>query len=171
MIHVKIFLALLFVCLISINNQNVLQANGRVVNYKTQNTSSYSVLFGTLPSSPHVDNLHVSIMVKDMQSQKFLLNSDVYVSIKSSENTPWTQPEKLYNPFKQYSFEMDYAVSSPGKWLWKVFVNKPNSEENTIFEIHVKEYSENIFLFITYGIVLISLVIIFVVIIKKRIFS
>ena len=150
------------------SNQHVLQANGRVSNYQTQDTLSYSVSFGTLPSKPFMGNLHVSVLVKDIQSQKLILNPNVYISFKSPVNTDWSEPKKLYSPFKQYSSEMDYTVNTSGKWLWKIFVNKPNSEENTIFEIHIGERSYNLLIPITFFVFLIVTVIVLAILIKKH---
>ncbi len=63
---------------------------------------------------------------------------------------------------------MDYTVNTSGKWLWKIFVNKPNSEENTIFEIHIGERSYNLLIPITFFVFLIVTVIVLAILIKKH---
>jgi len=121
------------------NMQTQIEANGRVVNYKTQKTLSHLIHFGTLPTRPSIGKVHISIQISDINTMKFVENINVYLSIKGPNQLEWTPPTKLYNPFRQYSHELNYTFDKTGIWEFAVYVDQPNSTNHSIFHVNVKK--------------------------------
>ena len=55
-------------------------ANGRVVRFDLQVAGPYEIALGTIPATPGVGNLHLTVSVADAVTKTYILGADVVVT-------------------------------------------------------------------------------------------
>ena len=118
------------------------EANGRITNYQTQKTDLYLIKFGTVPPSPQIGKTHFSIQIIDIATNNPISDIDVYISLKTPKSTVWFFPQKAYiSPLDSSAYEFNHKFDTPGKWQIKVITGDPNTSNNAVFELFVKQFS------------------------------
>ena len=118
------------------------EANGRITNYQTQKTDFHLIKFGTIPPSPQIGKTHFSIQIIDIATNNPISDIDVYISLKPLESNDWTSAQKAYiSPLDPSAYEFNYKFDASGKWLIKVMIGDPNTNNNAAFELFVKQFS------------------------------
>lgn len=118
-------------------------ANGRVVRYERQLAGPYEISFGTIPASPVVGNLHLSVAVATARTGALVQDVDVTVTgtgpdKADAEIGPVTAVQAPTDP----SFrEVNTVVDRVGIWTFSLNVKAGDGEANAIFEVEVRKAS------------------------------
>ena len=134
---------LILTCALFIYHSNLkAEANARITNYQTQEIDTYIIKFGTIPPSPQIGKTHFSIQIIDSTTSNPISDLDIYVSLKIPDSNDWITPQRAYiSPFDSSAYEFNHKFEIPGNCLIKVLINDPNSQNNAVFELFVKQFS------------------------------
>jgi len=118
-------------------------ANGRVQNFVTQSAGPYTLAIGTIPETPVVGNLHLTISVADESSGAYLLDAEVSVDgTGPGAEAPDLGPivaEK--NPLDPTFYDINTSVDRVGIWKFTIDVSGELGDASTEFEIEVMSVS------------------------------
>ena len=134
---------LILSCALFVYHSNIkAEANGRITNYQTQKIDLYIVKFGTIPPSPQIGKTHFSIQIIDSNTNTSISDLDIYVALKIPDTDDWIPPQRAYiSPFDSSAYEFNHKFEVPGNWQIKILINDPNSQNDAVFELFVKQFS------------------------------
>lgn len=117
-------------------------ANGRVVRFDRQVAGPYEVALGTIPDSPTVGALHLTITVADTGTKAYLLDAVVVVEATGPETGaaigPHTAEKNLDDP---RFYEVNTAVEVEGEWTVTIRIDASLGEAVAEFPIEVRSPS------------------------------
>ena len=117
-------------------------ANGRVVRFDRQVAGPYEVALGTIPDSPTLGALHMTLTVTDTKRQAYLLDAAVVVEGTGPESGatigPLTAEKNLDDP---RFYDVNTVVDVEGLWTVTVRVDASLGEAVAEFPIEVRSPS------------------------------
>ena len=118
-------------------------ANGRVQNFVTQSAGPYTLAIGTIPETPVVGNLHLTISVADESTGAYLLDAEVSVTGAGPRSeVPDLGPivaEK--NPLDPTFYDINTFADRVGTWKFTIDVSGELGDASTEIEIEVTSIS------------------------------
>ena len=115
-------------------------ANGRVTELQKKQAGPYEIALGTIPGTPIVGNLHLTMTVADRASGAFLL--DARVSVTGSGpggQVPEIGPlEAENNPISPNFYDINTTVDRVGFWTFTVSISGDLGEASTDFTLNVE---------------------------------
>ena len=135
---VRICVALL--TLIATTSSDVVRANGRVARSVTQSAGPYQVSLGTIPATPVVGNLHLTMTVTEVSSQTLVLDAEVMVSGRGPGQTDAEiGPISAQKNLSDLAFyDVNTAVDRVGIWTFAVAVSGAAGAGSTEFTLQVE---------------------------------
>lgn len=135
-------------------------ANGRIAIYERKVAGPYEVGLGTIPPSPSVGNLHLSITVTDAETETPVVNAAVEVEGMGPDSTeveigPTPAVVSIQDP--SY-YEVNTAVDREGWWSFTATVMDEAGEHSVQFRVEVRNASP------VTGILTLSVLVVFLVI-------
>ncbi len=122
-------------------------ANGRVLRFETQQAGPYRVSFGTIPGTPVVGNIHltVTVMVRESSTDEYEYVLDARVEVTGEgpgddpiEIGPLVADRSLREPTY---YEINTTVDEVGRWEFTVLVEAAPGDAKTTFTLDVVEAS------------------------------
>ena len=117
-------------------------ANGRVVRFDRQVAGPYEVALGTIPASPTVGALHLTLTVADTDTEIFLQDALVVVEAAGPEDGaaigPYTAEKNLDDP---RFYDVNTVVEVEGVWTVTVRIDASLGEAVAEFPIEVRSPS------------------------------
>ena len=118
-------------------------ANGRIAIYERKVAGPYEVGLGTIPPSPSVGNLHLSITVMDAATETPVVNAAVEVEGTGPDSTeveigPTPAAVSIQDP--SY-YEVNTAVDREGWWSFTATVTDEAGEHSAQFRVEVRNAS------------------------------
>ena len=117
-------------------------ANGRVVRFDRQVAGPYEVALGTIPDSPTVGALHLTLTVAGTETGTFLLDALVVVEATGPEAAaaigPYTAEKNLDDP---RFYDVNTVVEVEGAWIVTVRIDASLGEAVAEFPIEVRSPS------------------------------
>lgn len=118
-------------------------ANGRIAIYERKVAGPYEVGLGTIPPSPSVGNLHLSITVTDAATETPVVNAAVEVEGTGPDSTeveigPTPAAVSIQDP--SY-YEVNTAVDREGWWSFTATVTDEAGEHSAQFRVEVRNAS------------------------------
>ena len=120
---------------------SVASANGRVVNFEKQQAGPYEVAVGTIPGSPIVGALHLTMTIVDLEEGFLLTDADVEVIGTGPESVePDIGPVRAEPGLTSPGFyDVNTSVDRAGAWTIRVTVSDDKGVGSADFEITVRE--------------------------------
>lgn len=114
------------------------QANGRVGRFDRQLAGPYEIGLGTIPATPGVGNLHLTVSVADAVSKVYITGADVVVTA-SEPGAGEIGPLNAYDSLQGVGFyDVNTSVDMEGMWTFTVAVSSEIGDASVPFEIEVK---------------------------------
>ena len=121
---------------------NMAFGNGRVIRFDRQIAGPYEVALGTVPDSPSVGALHITLTIADVSTQEYLLDAVVVVEGAGPESGaaigPFRAEKNLDDP---RFYDVNTAVDVEGGWLVTVRIDASLGEAVAEFPIEVRSSS------------------------------
>ena len=118
-------------------------ANGRVQRFITQNAGPYTLAIGTIPDTPVVGNIHLTISVADETSGAYILDATVTVAGAGPDmDTPEIGPflaEK--NPLDPTFYDINTVVDREGIWKFVIDISGELGDASAEIDIEVMAVS------------------------------
>ncbi len=117
------------------------QANGRVLRFDRQAAGPYDVSLGTIPDTPIVGNLHLTMRVMDAATDTYILDARVTViGVGPSDESTGIGPIAAVANFRDPTFyDLNTAVDEAGPWTFTVRIEAGPGEAQAAFSIEVSE--------------------------------
>ena len=120
-------------------------ANGRVLRYQTQAAGPYDISLGTIPETPTVGPLHLSVTVTVRSEGGTTPVLDAVVTVEASgpdAAEPEIGPTELANnPIDLSFYETNIEVDRVGTWSFDFDVDSAHGPARARFEVTVQESS------------------------------
>lgn len=118
-------------------------ANGRVVEFHELEAGPYAVLVGTIPETPVVGPLHMTMTVTDLKSGEFLLDAQITITGNGPESTTHEiGPVKVQNSIQSPNFyDINTEVSRQGIWTFHILIEANKGQGSTQFLVDVESSS------------------------------
>lgn len=115
-------------------------ANGRVAKFITQVAGPYEIALGTIPDTPVVGNLHLTMTVTDTLSNTLVLDAEVTVTGTGPEgNGVEIGPLVAQNnPTSPAFYDITTSVDRIGIWTLTVSVSSDLGDASTDFALKVQ---------------------------------
>lgn len=118
-------------------------ANGRVLSFDRQQAGPYRVSLGTIPNTPVVGNIHLTVTVEDSAKDEYVLDASVVVVGKGPGGNPgdlgpMAADRNLREPTY---YEFNTSVDEVGQWEFTVLVDAAPGAAETTFSVQVVEVS------------------------------
>lgn len=118
-------------------------ANGRVLSFDRQQAGPYRVSLGTIPNTPVVGNIHLTVTVEESATEEYVLDASVTVigegpGDNPMELGPMAADRNLREPTY---YEVNTSVDEVGQWAFTVFVDAAPGQAETTFTFEVVEAS------------------------------
>ncbi len=114
-------------------------ANGRVVSYTTKTAGPYEVGLGTIPRTPVVGNLHLSLRVQDASTSGAISAASVTVvgvgPANGSNVGPIAATPDLLSPS---FYDVNLRVDRVGAWEFTVEVSGSLGDSSAVFDLQVR---------------------------------
>ena len=120
-------------------------ANGRVQRFVTQSAGPYTLAIGTIPETPVVGNLHLTVSVADNESGAYIF--DAVVTITGAGPGPGADTPELgpyvadKNPLDPTFYDINTSVDRVGIWRFTIDVSGELGDASTEIEIEVTSVS------------------------------
>ena len=118
-------------------------ANGRVQRFVTQIAGSYTLAIGTIPDTPVVGNLHLTMSIANETSGAHIFDAVVTVAGAGPDvDTPELGPfvaEK--NPLDPTFYDINTSIDRVGVWRFTIDVSGELGDVSTEIDIEVKSVS------------------------------
>lgn len=111
---------ILLACLLATQapTQSLVFANGTIQVVKKERAGPYELQVGMSPGTPRVGNLHVSLMVKDVELGKPITNATVMVMARGPEGGTDLGPLQAANNLESPQFyDADLPLDTEGSWM------------------------------------------------------
>ena len=118
--------------------------NGRVVSFESKVTGPYEIAFGTIPGTPSVGNLHITISLTEIASDTLITGATVTVSgmpppeSGSEKIDPIHATTNLQDPT---FYDVNTVVDQEGIWTFTTTVQSIGKQYTADFEVTVKNAS------------------------------
>ena len=121
----------------------VASANGRVAKFIRQEAGPYGISLGTIPDTPVVGALHLTMTIIDLSSSTFVRNAQVTVAARgpdsnSTEIGPLMAETNLLDPT---FYDVTTTVDRVGTWTFTVSVSSELGDASSDFTFEVKRAS------------------------------
>lgn len=120
-------------------------ANGRILRYETKTAGPYDVSLGTIPETPTVGPLHLSVTVTVRSDGRVVPVLDAVVTVEGSgpdAEALEIGPTKLTNnPVDLSFYETNIEVDRVGRWSLDFDVESGHGQARTRFQVNVRESS------------------------------
>ncbi len=121
----------------------IAEANGRVVRYERRVSGPYEIALGTIPDSPSVGNLHLTMTVADASSKATVIGAEITVTgdgpdPASTRIGPQAAQSNLTNPS---FYDLNTSVDSEGIWMFMVSVRSELGDAQAEFPVEVRNPS------------------------------
>jgi hypothetical protein len=115
-------------------------ANGRVTELQKKQAGPYEIALGTIPATPIVGTLHLTMTVSDRASGAFLLDARVSVTgTGPGGQVPEIGPlEAENNPISPNFYDASTVVDRVGVWTFTVSIGGDLGEASTDFTLSVE---------------------------------
>ena len=117
-------------------------ANGRVVRFDRQVAGPYEVALGTIPDSPTVGALHLTLTVANAGTQAYLIDAVVVVEGTGPDDGavigPFTAEKNLDDP---RFYDVNTVVEAEGAWTVTVTIDASLGEAVAEFPLDVRSPS------------------------------
>ena len=118
-------------------------ANGRVLRYETKAAGPYDISLGTIPETPTVGPLHLSVTVTVRSDGRTAPVFDAVVTVEASgpdAAAPEIGPTELNNnPIDLSFYETNIEVDRVGTWTFDFDVDSAHGPARARFEVAVQE--------------------------------
>ena len=116
-------------------------ANGRVLSFDRQQAGPYRVSLGTIPNTPVVGNIHLTVTVEDSATDEYVLDASVVVIGEGPgdnpiELGPIVADRSLREPTY---YEVNTSVDALGQWDFTVLIDAVPGQAETTFTLEVVE--------------------------------
>lgn len=111
---------ILLACLLATQShtQSLVFANGTIQVVKKERAGPYELQVGMSPGTPRVGNLHVSLVVKDVELGKPITNATVMVMARGPEGGTDLGPLQAANNLESPQFyDADLLLDTEGSWM------------------------------------------------------
>ncbi len=117
-------------------------ANGRVLRFDRQVAGPYEVALGTIPDSPTVGALHLTLTITDAKTRKYLLDAVVVVEGAGPESGAAIGPLVAENNLDDPRFyDVNTVVEVEGPWVFTVGIEASLGDAVAEFPIEVRNPS------------------------------
>ena len=118
-----------------------LLANGRVLRFDRQDAGPYQVSLGTIPDTPIIGNLHLTMTIKDTASDAYVLDALVTVTGQGpSGGAALIGPVQASTNLRDPTFyDVNTAVDELGPWIFTVRIEAGPGEAQAAFSVEVRE--------------------------------
>ena len=127
-------------------------ANGRVVSFEEYSAGPYTLFVGSIPPTPVIGKLHLTMTIKDINSASQITHASVLVSAvgpfneKSETTTSIKKPEigpvaAISSPAEPQYYDVAFDVDRIGKWDFKVSIEASAGEGLAEFSMEVQKPS------------------------------
>ena len=101
------------------------QANGRVVSYERQVAGPYEIALGTIPGSPGIGRLHLTMTVADASSGALMMDAWVRVTGAGPDESEIEigPVDAITNPRDPSFYDVTTTVDREGTWTFTVLVS------------------------------------------------
>lgn len=115
--------------------------NGKVIKYERHIDGPYEISFGTIPASPVIGNLHMSISVSLVETGALPQNIDIKITGKGPDREDIEiGPIAATQSFTEPSYhEVNIIVDRTGIWLFTVYVKGDQGAAKGVFDINVEK--------------------------------
>ena len=118
-------------------------ANGRVLRFDRQQAGPYTVSLGTIPDTPVVGNIHLTVTVEESATDEYVLDASVAVIGEGPgdnpiEIGPLVADRNLREPTY---YEINTSVDEVGPWAFTVLVDAAPGAAETTFTFEVVKAS------------------------------
>ena len=118
-------------------------ANGRVLRFDRQQAGPYRVSLGTIPDTPVVGNIHLTVTVEEAATDEYVLDARVAVVGEGPgdnpiELGPMVADRNLREPTY---YEINTSVDEVGPWVFTVLVDAAPGAAEATFTIEVVKAS------------------------------
>ena len=118
-------------------------ANGRVLRFETQQAGPYRVSLGTIPDTPVVGNIHLTVTVRESSTDEYVLDARVAVVGEGPGGDPagigpLVADRNLREPTY---YEINTSVDELGPWEFTVLVEAAPGVAEATFTLEVVEAS------------------------------
>jgi len=115
-------------------------ANGRVAELQKKQAGPYEIALGTIPGTPIVGTLHMTMTVSDLASGAFLLDARVTATgTGPGAGAPEIGPlEAQNNPTSPNFYDINTSVDRVGVWTFMISISGELGEATTDFVLDVK---------------------------------
>ena len=118
-------------------------ANGRVLRFDTRQAGPYQISLGTIPDTPVVGNIHLTVTVKESATDAYVLDARVAVIGEGPgddpiEIGPLVAERNLREPTY---YEVNTSVEEVGTWAFAVLIEAAPGAAETIFTLQVVKAS------------------------------
>ena len=118
-------------------------ANGRVLSFDRQQAGPYRVSLGTIPNTPVVGNIHLTVTVEDSATDEFVLDASVVVIGEGPGDNPMgLGPVAAERNLREPTYyEVNTSVDAVGQWDFTVLIDAAPGLAETTFTLEVVEAS------------------------------
>ena len=118
-------------------------ANGRVQRFVTQSAGPYTLAIGTVPETPVVGNLHLTVSVVDTESSAYIFDAVVTIAgagpgADIPELGPFVADK---NPLDPTFYDVNTSVDRGGIWNFAIEVSGELGDATTELEVEVTSAS------------------------------
>ena len=118
-------------------------ANGRVLGFDRQQAGPYVVSLGTIPATPLVGNIHLTVTVEESATEEYILDASVAVMGEGpgddpAEIGPLLADRNLREPTY---YEINTSVDEVGQWAFTVLVEAAPGPAEATFTFEVVKAS------------------------------
>ncbi|MGH2543741.1 MAG: hypothetical protein ACRDIB_13135 [Ardenticatenaceae bacterium] len=105
--------------------QPLASANGRVIQFIRQTAGPYQLAIGTIPDTPTVGSLHLTVEITDKDTKTPVLGANVVVTGTSpSETQPSIGPIEAEASITDIGFyDVNTSVDEIGTWIFNMTIN------------------------------------------------
>lgn len=118
-------------------------ANGQVVRFDRQVAGPYEIALGTIPATPGVGNLHLTMSVADAVTKTYILGADVVVTA-SGPGTELSEvgPLSAYDSLQAVGFyDVNTSVDREGSWTFNITISSDLGDASADFDVEVRNAS------------------------------
>lgn len=119
------------------------QANGGVTRFVRRAAGPYEVALGTVPPSPGVGNLHLTVTVLEQSTEAQVLDAEVSVTaVGPGPDAAEVGPLRAVNDIKSpWSYDVNMRVDREGEWRFAVSVSAAPGDASAEFVVDVRNAS------------------------------
>ena len=127
--------------LVATQSLGVTHANGRVARFINRTAGPYEVALGTIPDTPVVGSLHLTMTIAEASSGESMLNAEVTV-VGSGPDTEAVEIGPLTaqpNPVDPLFYDINTSVDRVGVWTFTVAVRADPGEGSADSQLKVEK--------------------------------